>query len=109
MRQRRTTPRRLIFGLILAAFLGVGYHQTVRPQFSSPISSPQTTRPQHSGSSIPPNSEYRMVLNNYCVGCHNERVRAADLLLKLGATERILESVAEGPGTFTPVPEKPDQ
>ncbi|MEE8461251.1 MAG: hypothetical protein V3S50_03950, partial [Acidobacteriota bacterium] len=75
MRQRRTTPRRLIFGLILAAFLGVGYHQTVRPQFSSPISSPQTTRPQPSGFSIPPDSDYRMVLNNYCVGCHNERVR----------------------------------
>ncbi len=89
MRQRRTTPRRFIFGLILAAFLGVGYHQTVRPQFSSPISSPETTRPQPTGFSVLPNPEYRMVLNNYCVGCHNERVRTAELLLDQADIENI--------------------
>ena len=70
--------------MILAAFLGVGYHQTVRPQFSSPTSSPQTTRPH-----TPPASEYRMVLNNYCVGCHNERVRTAQLLLDKADVENI--------------------
>ena len=84
MRRRRTTPRKLIFSLILAAFLGVGYHQTVRPQFSSPTSSPQTTRPP-----TPPASEYRMVLNNYCVGCHNEKVRTAQLLLDKADVENI--------------------
>ena len=42
-------------------------------------------------------------------GRYGSHPSAADLLLKLGGTERILESVDEGPGTFTPVPEKPDQ
>ena len=42
-------------------------------------------------------------------GRYGSHPSAADLLLKLGATARILESVDEGPGTFTPVPEKPNQ
>ena len=42
-------------------------------------------------------------------GRYGTHPSTADLLLKLGATARILEAVAEGPGAFTQVPEKPDQ
>ena len=90
MRQRRTAPRRLVFGWILAAFLGVGYHQSVRPQFSSRVSPIENTPPQPSGFVTPlPTSEYRMVLNNYCVTCHNERARTAELLLDQADVENI--------------------
>jgi hypothetical protein len=30
---------------------------------------------------MPPGERHRMVLNRYCVGCHNEKVRTAQLLL----------------------------
>ena len=102
MRRPRTTLRRLIFGLILAAFLGVGYHQTVRPQLPSRLSLSETARPQPSHLVKPPASEYRMVLNNYCVGCHNERVRTAELLLD----KADVENVGEGPELWEKVVKK---
>ena len=89
--RRRTTLRKWIFGCILAAFMGVGYHQTVKPQLSSRAALPEATRLQPSSSAASPVAEYRTVVNSYCVGCHNESVRAAGLLLDQVDVERASE------------------
>ncbi len=68
--------KRAILCGIAVASIGVGYLQT-------------TAKPQSSPPAFPPDSEYRMVLNNYCVGCHNERVRTAELLLDKADVENI--------------------
>jgi len=89
--RRRTTLRNWIFGCILAAFIGVGYHQTVKPQLSSRAALPEATRLQPSSSAVSPVAEYRTVINSYCVGCHNETVRAAGFLLDQVDVERASE------------------
>ncbi len=89
--RRRTTLRKWVFGCILAAFMGVSYHQTVKPQLSSRAAFPEPTRLQPSSSAPSPVAEYRSVVENYCVGCHNERVRAAGLLLDEVDVERASE------------------
>ena len=73
--RRQTTLKKLIFGSVLAAFLGVGYQQTARSQLSS--------------SAPLPGAQYRTVLNSYCVGCHNEGVGTAGLLLDQADVEKI--------------------
>ncbi|MCZ6877194.1 MAG: DUF1592 domain-containing protein [Acidobacteria bacterium] len=87
--RRRTTLRKFILGSILAAFLGVGYHQTARSQLSNPVSLPVTTSSQPSSSAPLPGAQYRTVLNSYCVGCHNEAVGTAGLLLDKADVEKI--------------------
>ncbi|MDA2935306.1 DUF1587 domain-containing protein, partial [Acidobacteria bacterium AH-259-D05] len=89
MRPCRITLRGLIFGWILAAFIGVGYHQTVRPQLSSRVSLPEATRSQPSSSAPLPAVQYRAVLDRYCVTCHNEKLRTAELALSTVDVEKI--------------------
>jgi mono/diheme cytochrome c family protein len=79
--RRRTTLRKWVFGCILAAFIGVGYHQPVQSQLSGPTTLAEPTRLQPSSAAASPVDEYRTVVNSYCVGCHNERVRTAGLFL----------------------------
>src|SRR6266852_3871470 len=54
--------------LALIAFVGVGCLQSVKPQQPS---TPATATA----------SEYRAILNRYCVTCHNEKLKTADLML----------------------------
>ena len=55
--------------------MGVGYQQTARSQLS-------TSAPL-------PGAQFRTVLNSYCVGCHNEGVGTAGLLLDQADVEKI--------------------
>src|SRR5437016_1628254 len=52
----------------LIALVGLGCLQSVKPQ-------------QPSAQATATASEYRAVLNRYCVTCHNERLKTADLML----------------------------
>ena len=83
---RRTTLKRVILAWILAAFVGIGQDQTLRSQSSA--SSSRVTGLQSSHSARLSVAEYREVVTTYCVGCHNERVRAAGLLLDQADVER---------------------
>jgi len=42
---------------------------------------------QSSSSAPPPAAQYRTVLNRYCVTCHNEKLKTADLMLDKAAVE----------------------
>ncbi|MGH9784752.1 MAG: DUF1587 domain-containing protein, partial [Terriglobia bacterium] len=56
---------------------------------------------QQASSAAPPASQYGAVLSRYCVTCHNERLKTADLLLdkanveNLGAAPEIWEKVVK--------------
>ena len=89
--RRRTTLRRWFFGGLLAAFLGVSYHQTVSPQISNPVASPETTRLQSSSPGSPPAAQHRAVLNRYCVTCHNQELKTAGLMLDNIDVDKISE------------------
>ena len=89
--RRRTTLRRWAFGWLLAVSLGVSYHQTVSPQISNPVASPETTRLQSSSLGSPPAAQHRAVLNRYCVTCHNQELKTAGLMLDNIDVENISE------------------
>ena len=89
--RRRTTLKRWVFGWLLAALLGVSYHQTVRPQISNPVAPPETTRLQSSNPGSPPAAQQRAVLNRYCVTCHNQELKTAGLMLDNLDVENISE------------------
>ena len=76
---RQTTLKRVILASILAVCVGIGSDQIVRSQSSG--SSSQLGDPQSSHSTSSSVAEYQEVVNTYCLGCHNEQVRAAGLLL----------------------------
>ncbi|MGH9786736.1 MAG: DUF1587 domain-containing protein, partial [Terriglobia bacterium] len=64
---------RTIVGCIGIAWAGAGYLQAAKQEPSS--------------ASPPPASTHRALLNRYCVTCHNERLRTANLLLDQAAVE----------------------
>jgi len=69
--------RAILCGLAVA-WVAAGYLQTTgEPQLTSPA-------PSHG-------SQYRSVLDGYCVSCHNQKLRTADLLLDKAAVEKIGE------------------
>ena len=68
---------RSVVGWIAIVLAGVGYLQAAGQQ--SPSSAPTTASP------------YRAVLNQYCITCHNERLRTADLLLDQMDVDRVPE------------------
>jgi len=69
--------RAILCGLAVA-WVAAGYLQTTgEPQLTSPD-------PSHG-------SQYRSVLDGYCVSCHNQKLRTADLLLDKAAVEKIGE------------------
>ena len=117
--RRRITLRRWLLGWLLAAFLGVGYHQTVSPQISDPVASPETTRLQSSSPGPPPAAQHRAVLNRYCVTCHNQELKTAGLMLdnidadniseEAEVWEKVLDKLRAGamPPAGMPRPDKP--
>ena len=88
---RRTILKRVILAWILAALVGIGSDQTVRSQSSSSASASRPTELQSSHSASLSVAEYREVVNTYCLGCHNEQVRAAGFLLDQTDVERASE------------------
>src|SRR5262245_61350706 len=65
-----------IFGL-LAGIAGFA-----APVFAKkPAAGAPTVKPVSVGSSATPSADYRAVLNQYCVGCHNQITKTADLML----------------------------
>ena len=72
-------------GITLA---GVGYLQSAMQEPSSPVT--------------PPVSQYRTVLNRYCVTCHNEKLRTAGLTLD----KMDVENPSEGAETWEKVVRK---
>ena len=67
---------RTIMGWIGIAMAGIGSLQAARLQQSSnPV--------------LPPVSQYRAVLNRYCVTCHNEKLKTADLMLDKADVEKV--------------------
>ena len=70
-----TTMKRTILIGIGIAFLGAGTLQPASQEPSSPAPAPA--------------SQYRAVLNRYCVTCHNEKLRTADLLLDKADVENV--------------------
>ncbi len=88
---RRTIFKRVILAWIMAALVGIGSDQTVRSQSSGSASSSRPTELQSSHSASLSIAEYREVVNTYCLGCHNERVRAAGFLLDQADVDRASE------------------
>lgn len=86
---RRTTLYRLILAWVLAVFVGIGHDQTVRAQSSGSVSSSRLVGLESSHPTLLPVAEYREVVKTYCLGCHNERVRAAGFLLDQADVERV--------------------
>ncbi len=81
--------KRQILCWIAVVLFGPGYLQTsAQTESSSPPSSPA--------------SPYREVVNSYCVTCHNENLRTADLLLD----QADVENVSQDPEVWNKVAEK---
>ena len=97
---RRTILKRVILAWILASLVGIGSDQTVRSQSPGSASASRPTELQSSHSASRSVAEFREVVNTYCLGCHNERVRAAGLLLDQ-ADVLISEMVREFFGVMT--------
>src|SRR5947207_4087171 len=65
--------------IVLACVLGLGWIES-RPVHA--VSNLQNTAATIPGSSTPPGSiASRSVMNQYCLGCHNERTKAGGLTL----------------------------
>ena len=78
--------KRAILCGIGVVWVAVGYLQTSgQPQLPSPA-------PSHA-------SQYRSVLDSYCVTCHNDTLRTADLLLD----QAVVEKIGEGAGLWEKV------
>src|SRR5437870_1367502 len=78
---RKTVPTTVLGGMVLA-LVGAGYLQAAgQPPASSPAGGLERTSRIQTSSSLasPPASIYRAVLDRYCVTCHNERLRTANL------------------------------
>ena len=78
-------------GIVLARACSL---QTGRLGPSSPVVPPasfQPTKPQSSNTAPAAGSQYREVLNRFCVTCHNETLRTAELLLDHADVEKISE------------------
>ena len=71
--------RRAILGGIALVWMGAGYLQT--------RAEGETSR----STQMPDAGQYRVVLDRYCVGCHNQNVRTAELLLDRADLEQISE------------------
>jgi len=71
--------RRAILCGIALAWMGAGYLQT--------RAEGETSR----STQMPDAGQYRVVLDRYCVGCHNQNVRTAELLLDRADLEQISE------------------
>ena len=71
--------RRAILCGIALAWMGAGYLQT--------RAAGETSR----SAQMPDAGQYRVVLDRYCVGCHNQNVRTAELLLDRADLEQISE------------------
>ena len=69
--------RRMILGWIGITLVGASYLQAASQELSSP--------------STPPPSPQRALLNRYCVTCHNEQLRTAELLLDKTDVENVSE------------------
>ena len=67
-KMRPTVMLRTILGWMGIAWVGVGLLPTVKGQ-------------QPSDPAAAPASQYRAVLNRYCVTCHNEKLKTANLML----------------------------
>ena len=80
----KTTMSRTILVSIGIVLAGACSLQTGSLRPSSPFVPPasfQPTKPQSSNPAPAAGSQYREVLNRYCLTCHNETLRTADLLL----------------------------
>ena len=75
--------KRAIWIWIGIVFFGVGYLQLASP-----------SRASQEPSSPPPSavSPQRAILNRYCITCHNERLRTADLLLDKADVDKVSTS-----------------
>ena len=71
---------RTVLGCIGIALAGVGYLQAARQESVNPA--PQDT------------SQYRAILNRYCVTCHNEKLKTAGLMLDTMDVEKVSEGAA---------------
>ncbi|MBI2822694.1 MAG: DUF1592 domain-containing protein [Acidobacteria bacterium] len=74
---------RTLLGWLGIAFVGVGFLQPAKPQLSIPA--PLVA--SHSSSS--PASQYRALLDRYCVTCHNEKLKTAELVLSTADVENV--------------------
>ena len=69
-----TTMLRTILSWMGIALVGASYLHAASQEPSSPA--------------LPATSPYRAVLNRYCVTCHNEKLRTAELMLDKMEVER---------------------
>src|SRR5712691_1419078 len=70
---------RTILGWVGITLVGIGSLQAAKlQQSSSPVPSPA--------------SQYRAVLNRYCVTCHNEKLKTANLMLDKMDVENVSQS-----------------
>src|SRR5262249_12294862 len=89
-------PRSLVFCITVLSLLGIVYLVQGAPQKT----------PGSTASTFAPSSPQRTILNQYCVACHNEKLKTAGLMLdKLdvsnvggngAAWEKVLQKVRAG-------------
>ncbi|MEE8349151.1 MAG: DUF1592 domain-containing protein [Acidobacteriota bacterium] len=85
---RQTALTRVTWAWLFVALLIIVQGQTVRSQSSEFVAASPVNSLQSSHSNPQSVPEYREVLKTYCLGCHNEQVRAAGLLLDQADIER---------------------
>ncbi|MEE2822385.1 MAG: DUF1592 domain-containing protein [Acidobacteriota bacterium] len=78
--------------LVSAVIVGVGSAQTVLSQSPASGFSPKIAGVQSSHSNTLRIDEVRTVVDTYCVGCHNEQVRAAGFMLDQVDVEQVSEN-----------------
>ena len=83
---RQATERTLLTGLVSALLIGAG--TLVPPARLQAAAAPAAQQADTSrGTSVP--SDYRVVLDRYCVTCHNDRLRTANLSLDANDFDRV--------------------
>ena len=83
---RKATERALLTGLVSASLIGAGtLVPAARLQAAAAPAAEQTDTSR--GTSVP--SDYRAVLDRYCVTCHNDRLRTANLSLDANDFDRV--------------------
>ena len=95
---RSTTPRAILLGVFTFAAFELVH---AAPVIARPTPAQATASPQSSDPTV--TSTYRALLDQYCITCHNERLRVANLVLdkntidldRAGNAAAVLEKVLQ--------------
>src|SRR5687767_2268610 len=87
-------------GLVAIALAGVGHSGFAPVIAAGPQNTAGIPQPQRTGAQVAAAAPSRALLDQYCVGCHNDRVKSGNLILTnidiadIGRHAALLEKVA---------------